>query len=145
MFKEKSRYSSADTLIGQGTVTEGKLVCESDLRIEGEVRGDISCTGEIIIGECGVAHSTLSSRDLTVAGIVHGEVQVTGRLIITATGQIHGTVSAAALIIQEGGQLNGQCLMILPAPAAVPASRKEETPPKNSKEAKDKEKARAVS
>ncbi|MFS0723887.1 bactofilin family protein [Paenibacillus sp. 1P07SE] len=149
MFKENKRYSSADTLIGQGTVIEGKLTCEGDLRIEGEHRGDLECKGEIIVGECGVARSTLVSRDLTVAGIVYGEVQTTGRLIITASGQIHGSVSTTALIIQEGGQLTGHCTMIKAAAAANSSagasSRKEESAVAAVKDTKDsKEKARAA-
>lgn len=149
MFKESKRYSSADTKIGQGTSSEGKLMCEADLRIEGEFRGDIECKGEIIVGECGIAHSTVVTRDLTVAGIVYGEVSTSGRLIITASGQIHGTVTTPVLHIQEGGQMNGHVAMVqAPAPASAKpgaVSRKEESASKESKDTKEtKEKSRAV-
>lgn len=111
MFKDNKRLSPSDTLIGQGTLSEGKLSCEENLRIEGEHRGDIDCKADVIIGESGIARSAISARDLTVAGKVFGDTSMTGRLIITSSGQLTGSVTATSIIIQEGGQLNGMCHM----------------------------------
>ncbi|WP_141501880.1 bactofilin family protein [Paenibacillus luteus] len=113
MFKDNKRLSPSDTLIGQGTLSEGKLNCEANLRIEGEHRGDIVCKADVIIGESGIARSTISARDLTVAGKIFGDTSMSGRLIITSSGQLTGSVSASSIIIQEGGQLNGMCHMEL--------------------------------
>ena len=156
MFKDNKRYTTTDTLIGQGTLVEGKLICESGIRIEGEYRGDIECKGDIIVGECGVAKSHLCGRDITLAGVVYGEIKTHGRLTITATGQLHGNVTASSLMIQDGGILNGQCRMekappvknrsaLTPEPAEAreePAKDVKDT--KNSKDAKD-AKSRQVS
>ncbi|QNK56230.1 polymer-forming cytoskeletal protein [Paenibacillus sp. PAMC21692] len=115
MFKENKRVVATDTLIGQGTIVEGKLISEANLRIEGEYRGDIECKGDIIIGECGIVRSNIEARDITLAGKLYGDIVTKGRLIITGTGQLSGSVAAHALIIQEGGQLSGQCRMEQPA------------------------------
>lgn len=111
MFKENKRVIATDTLIGQGTLIEGKLISEANLRIEGEYRGDIECKGDIIIGECGVMRSNVEARDVTLAGKLYGDITTKGRLVITGTGQLHGSVTAHALIIQEGGILSGTCHM----------------------------------
>jgi cytoskeletal protein CcmA (bactofilin family) len=111
MFKENKRVIATDTLIGQGTIIEGKLISEANLRIEGEYRGDIECKGDIIIGECGVMRSNIEAKDVTLAGKLYGDITTKGRLIITGSGQLHGSVTAHALIIQEGGILNGVCHM----------------------------------
>jgi len=111
MFKESKRVVATDTLIGQGTIMEGKLISEANLRIEGEHRGDIECKGDIIVGECGIVRSNIEARDITLAGKLFGDIVAKGRLIITGTGQLHGCVTAHALIIQEGGTLNGSCHM----------------------------------
>lgn len=111
MFKDKQRLSSTDTLIGQGTLVEGKMICEASLRIEGEYRGDIECKGDVIIGECGVARSNITARDVTVAGRVFGDILTKGRLIITPSGQLTGNIAAHTLIIQDGGMINGTCKM----------------------------------
>ncbi|WP_168123636.1 polymer-forming cytoskeletal protein [Paenibacillus sp. HB172176] len=117
MFKENKRLAAADTLIGQGTIAEGKMVSEANLRIEGEYRGDIECKGDVIIGECGVARSNIIAHDITLAGRLFGDIETKGRLIITSSGQITGNVKAHSLIIQDGGLINGSCHME-PLPAA---------------------------
>ncbi|NIK70307.1 MULTISPECIES: polymer-forming cytoskeletal protein [unclassified Paenibacillus] len=111
MFKDNKRVSATDTLIGLGTHIEGKLVCEANLRIEGEHSGDIECLGDVIIGENGMARSNITARDITIAGKVYGEVTAKGRLTITATGQLTGSLSAQGIIVQDGGMLNGTCHM----------------------------------
>ncbi|RJX39438.1 polymer-forming cytoskeletal protein [Paenibacillus pinisoli] len=111
MFKENKRVIATDTLIGQGTLAEGKIVSEANLRIEGEYRGDIECKGDVIIGECGVARSNIIAQDVTLAGKLFGDIETKGRLIITASGQLVGNVTAHSLIIQDGGMLNGSCHM----------------------------------
>lgn len=111
MFKDNKRVSTTDTLIGQGTHIEGKLICEASLRIEGEYSGDIECLGDIIIGESGIARCNITAKDLTIAGKVFGEIVTKGRLTITATGQVTGNVVAQTLIIHDGGMINGTCRM----------------------------------
>jgi len=111
MFKESKRLSLTDTLIGQGTHAEGKMVCEAGLRIEGEYRGDIECVGDVIVGECGLARSNISARDVTIAGKVYGDIVTKGRLTITATGQLHGNINAHSFIMQDGGIFTGACRM----------------------------------
>jgi cytoskeletal protein CcmA (bactofilin family) len=113
MFKDKTskRLAMTDTLIGQGTVLEGKLECEAGIRIEGEFRGEIVCKGDVTIGESGIARSTIEARDVTVAGKVFGAVTTNGRLTVTASGEIHGNVDAKTLVILDGAVLNGLCLM----------------------------------
>ncbi|EFM11900.1 protein of unknown function DUF583 [Paenibacillus curdlanolyticus YK9] len=111
MFKETKRLNLTDTLIGQGTHVEGKMICEAGLRIEGEYRGDIECSGDVIIGECGIARSNIIARDVTIAGKVFGDVSTKGRLTITATGQLHGNIYAQSFVMQDGGIFTGACKM----------------------------------
>jgi cytoskeletal protein CcmA (bactofilin family) len=111
MFKDNKRLAATDTLIGQGTLSEGKMNCEASLRIEGEYRGDIVCKADVIIGECGIARSNITARDVTIAGKVFGDIVTKGRLIITSSGHLTGTITASTLIIQDGGRLNGMCHM----------------------------------
>ncbi|NIK78347.1 cytoskeletal protein CcmA (bactofilin family) [Paenibacillus castaneae] len=143
MFKENKRLAATDTLIGQGTLGEGKIICEASLRIEGEYRGDIECKGDVIIGECGIARSNITARDVTVAGKVFGDILTTGRLIITSSGHLSGNITAHTLIVQDGGMLNGKCSMEK-APDPKNRSVAESEPPilhgkePNAKETKEK-------
>lgn len=111
MFKETKKLTATDTLIGHGTIMEGSIHTETNLRIEGEFSGDISTQGEIVIGEYGVAKAEIVCNQLTIAGQVHGDVTVSGRLIITPSGQLTGNANVNSIIVQEGGGFNGECKM----------------------------------
>ncbi|MBW7476751.1 polymer-forming cytoskeletal protein [Paenibacillus oenotherae] len=140
MFKDNKRPAAkTDTLIGQGTHMEGKMISEAGIRIEGEYWGDIECRSEVIVGECGIAKSSITASDVTIAGKIYGDIATKGRLTITATGQLHGNATVGMLLIQEGGQLNGTCRMERTADAKPRGSAGTES--QQSKDGANKEKA----
>ncbi|MNW48065.1 Polymer-forming cytoskeletal [compost metagenome] len=113
--ENKRKVRSTDTLIGQGSVIDGKMDCDANLRIEGRFNGEIQCRGQVIIGETGEAKSNIHGAEIVVAGLVIGDITTKGRLTITSSGQVKGNVSVAKLIIAEGGLLSGTSTMERPA------------------------------
>jgi cytoskeletal protein CcmA (bactofilin family) len=123
MFKDNKKAPRlTDTLIGQGSLIEGKLECKTNLRVEGQIHGEIDCQGQVIIGETGEAMSNIKGTDVIVAGKVVGDVSTTGKLTITASGQVDGNVDVARLIIVEGGLLNGASKMERITPVSAPSA-----------------------
>ncbi|WP_341805115.1 polymer-forming cytoskeletal protein [Paenibacillus turpanensis] len=103
--------NSTDTLIGEGTIVEGKMLSEASLRIEGKVIGDIECCGDVMIGEKGEVHSNLQARNVINAGIIVGSVTTKGKLTITNKGRVSGEIDVGLLQIAEGGILQGASRM----------------------------------
>lgn len=133
MFKENKLPSgTTDTLIGQGSSAEGKIECNSNLRIEGKFEGEIECVGQVVVGETGEAKSNIKGADIIVAGKVIGDIVSQGRLTITGSGQVEGNVNVAKLIIVEGGLLNGSSQMEKAAPALHPVKDAKEKSSKKS-------------
>lgn len=112
MFRENKKLTGTDTLIGQGTMFEGTIHTEANLRIEGQFKGAISSQGDVIVGEYGISQSEIVAHSLTIAGHVIGDVSIYGRLIITSSGSLEGNAKVQSIIIQEGGTLNGLCHML---------------------------------
>ncbi|MDQ6419729.1 polymer-forming cytoskeletal protein [Paenibacillus sp. LHD-117] len=124
MFKNKPgtgkiNPDTTDTLIGEGTIFEGKIRSEASIRIEGSIMGDIMSSGDVIIGENGVANSNINARDLILAGQLNGDADVRGKLTINSTGVLNGNISASSLIIESGGVFNGSSKMTAAKPEAV--------------------------
>lgn len=109
--KAKIDPNSTDTLIGEGTHFEGKIRSEAGIRIEGHLTGDISCTGDVTIGEHGKADSHITARHVIVAGQVTGNVTASGTLTIKATGKLLGNLTAKELSIESGGVFQGNSKM----------------------------------
>lgn len=100
-----------DTLIGEGTVLEGSCHSEADIRIEGEVIGDLRTSGEVVIGEKGSVRSDIQAKDVTIAGRMEGTIKATGIVRITPSGRVIGTVEASSLIIEKGAVFQGTSRM----------------------------------
>ncbi|UQZ85209.1 Polymer-forming cytoskeletal [Paenibacillus konkukensis] len=109
--KLQRRTAGTDTLIGEGTLWEGSCSSEADIRIEGEVIGDLRTSGEVVIGEKGVVRSEITAKDVTIAGRMEGTVKADGIVRITATGRLIGTVQAPSLIIEKGAVFQGTSQM----------------------------------
>ncbi|WP_199620424.1 bactofilin family protein [Paenibacillus alkalitolerans] len=109
--KEKANVSATDTFIGEGTMVEGKIVTNASLRIEGQVVGDIECTGDVTIGEKGNVHSIISARNVFNAGSIRGSVNAKGKLTITNKGRVEGNIHVGSLHVSEGGVFFGNCEM----------------------------------
>ncbi|TYA15251.1 polymer-forming cytoskeletal protein [Paenibacillus faecis] len=122
--KNNTITGGTDTLIGKGSSAEGKLECQTNLRIEGKFYGDIECGGQVVIGETGEALSNIKGSDIVVAGKVIGDITSQGRLTITGSGQVEGTVNVAKLVIVEGGLLNGSAQMEKTSPSVLSVKEK---------------------
>lgn len=110
--KIKIDPNATDTLIGEGSIFEGKLKSSASVRIEGQMNGDIECSGDVTIGEKGNVNSDIiSARNITIAGQVNGNVQASNKLTITAKGKLYGNIAAASLSIEEGSIFEGTSRM----------------------------------
>ncbi|MEK4044815.1 polymer-forming cytoskeletal protein [Paenibacillus sp. FSL H8-0048] len=113
----RASLRSTDSLIGHGGTLEGKVHCDTNLRIEGNFSGEILCEGTVTVGEHGTVHSSIEAQEIIIAGKVYGDVIAQRKLILTGTGQLHGNIAAGSLSITEGSLLSGAVVMTeQPAP-----------------------------
>ncbi len=99
------------SLIDRYSSIEGTFATTRDVRIEGVVRGNISCQGLLYIAEGADIDATVEASSITVAGKLNGEVTCRGRLQITASGRVSATVTTESLIIDEGAFYEGDLNM----------------------------------
>jgi cytoskeletal protein CcmA (bactofilin family) len=114
MFKGKKHaldLHTTDTLIGEGTLFEGKIKSEASIRIEGQITGDVDCAGDVTIGEHGNVKSNVIARNVILAGTVNGNIICKGKLTIHSTGKLYGNTTAQSLVIAEGGLFQGASKM----------------------------------
>lgn len=108
--RKKNKHVSVkmtDTLVGENSVLEGALHSKASLRIEGIMRGDIRCDGDVTIGKNGQAYSNITARNVIAAGQIEGSIETKGMLTVTSTGKVVGKIEVAKLAISEGGIFNG--------------------------------------
>ncbi len=86
---------------------EGQLHSTSSIRFDGEMTGDLSTEGDLVIHEHGKVRGSVTGRNVLVAGTIHGNVTA-DRLEILSTGRVFGDIVVIFLIIQEGGVFSGR-------------------------------------
>ena len=100
------------TIIGPGAVLDGPLTTKDSTRIDGTVKGNVTISGALIVGQEGKITGTVSAMNAYIAGEVTGNVSAPqGKVEISDTGKVIGDVTCKGIIIDENAVFSGQCDM----------------------------------
>lgn len=119
-FRGKSSPGDLSGFLDVGSHFEGELKFEQSFRVDGKVVGKVISDGDLVVGERGEIDGEIRVGRLFVSGLVKGEVYASRRLSIHPHGRVEGAVHAKALVIEEGGVLEGQSSMKGAAEESVP-------------------------
>ena len=105
--------ASFDTasLIDRHSAFDGNFRSQRDLRVEGDLKGNVTCEGTLFVSEGATITATVEAEHITVAGELTGEIRCRGRLQILPSGRVRASVSTGSLVIQEGAIYEGQLEM----------------------------------
>lgn len=110
--------STLRSSLGPDTAVSGRLSFTAPTRLDGRLRGEVHASDLLVIGETGTIDGTVRGSNIVVLGSIDGQVFATERLEIGASGRLKGSIETRELIVQEGGQLDGNC-RIAPGKANV--------------------------
>ena len=102
---------AGSTVIAQGITVTGTLRGEGVVQVEGVVDGEFDLTGAVIVAESGLVRGPIKADVVRVAGRVEGSVHAREHMRLEPTGSLEGDVSTASLVVEDGGSLNGRCVM----------------------------------
>lgn len=107
--KMKSINDSPERLnrLVTGTKLVGDISAESNLRVDGEIKGTILVDGKFVLGSTGVIDGDLKATEAEIEGTVKGDIKVEDLLILKKSAIINGAIETARLIIEDGAQLGG--------------------------------------
>lgn len=98
-------------LVGEGTVFEGTLRAESDVRASGRIVGRLEVTGKAIVAEGGAVDGEIQATNADIAGHVQGEIHVEKKLVLKSTARVDGNIRTDRLVVEEGALFTGECEM----------------------------------
>ena len=120
-----SRPREYTTHINDGTEIEGKITFAGTVLLNGRVRGEITSTDTLIVGERGVVNASIHAGVVEVSGEVVGNITANERIELHPSCRVYGDVEAPVVIIDEGALLEGQCRMtkLRPTDIGAPEAR----------------------
>lgn len=95
----------------KGTVVEGSLRCDSDLRVDGTIKGKLTCKSKVIIGPTGFVEGEITCANAVIEGRFKGNLQVSELLNVRETAEVEGEVVTNKLLVQSGAKFNVTCKM----------------------------------
>ena len=77
-------------------------------RIDGDLHGDLTARGRVVIGENACLKSHVSGTAITIGGVVYGNIIATERLTLLSTGLIVGDVITRRIQVDDGCLVHGK-------------------------------------
>jgi len=100
-----SKSTSLNTLV-EGTTVDGNINTESDIRIDGTLKGDLHCGGKAIIGPSGFVEGDITCQSAVIEGQFEGNLAVAEILTLKETAVINGEASYDKLVVHQGAVIN---------------------------------------
>jgi len=106
-------FDSPDKLnvIVEGSKVLGDMITESNLRIDGEVIGNVTSASKVVIGQSGKIKGNLTCGSADIEGKLEGILKVESLLSLRSSAEIQGEITTAKLEVEEGANFSGNCVM----------------------------------
>jgi cytoskeletal protein CcmA (bactofilin family) len=99
------------TIVGAGARLEGNVVSAGNLRIDGQVKGQINADGDVTLSPQSQVEADIRAQNVSVAGKFKGNLVVKGKAHLARGGRIDGNITSKTLVVEEGGIFHGQSIM----------------------------------
>ena len=98
-----------NTVIGRGSVSEGRFRVETGVRVDGVLKGELISSGTLIVGESGVIEADVKVNDALVSGRMVGTLEATEKVHLQAHSAFVGRIKTRTLIVEEGAIFKAEC------------------------------------
>ncbi|MDR1761811.1 MAG: polymer-forming cytoskeletal protein [Bacteroidales bacterium] len=111
MAKLNESNSFLTNMITSGTNIVGDITCNSDIRIEGNLQGNLTVKGKLVLGATGEIRGEITCQNCDIEGLVDGKIKTQELLSLRATAKVVGDIESAKLAIEPGAIFTGSCSM----------------------------------
>jgi cytoskeletal protein CcmA (bactofilin family) len=116
---DKPQKSYTDLLgktnrIVEGTTIKGDIISQADFRLDGELIGNFTSKGKIVIGPSGSITGDILCRNADIEGRFNGKIEVAEMLNVKSKAHITGEVITGKLSVEPGADFSASCIMKTP-------------------------------
>ncbi|MHB1264798.1 MAG: bactofilin family protein [Gemmatimonadaceae bacterium] len=109
MFRSRAKRNAEAgySVVDDHLTVRGELETEGTVRVDGHVEGRLHRVGVLIVGPAGSVTGDVEALEVVVAGVITGAVRASKRIEVQATAKVRGDVSTGAMLLHEGGVVQG--------------------------------------
>ena len=97
--------------IEKSTTLKGNIKSKTDIRIDGNVEGEVVTKGKVILGKESDVVGKILCANADIEGKFDGELMVSGTLNLKSGSNVRGKVKIQKLIVESGSIFNANCSM----------------------------------
>lgn len=103
--------------IGHGVEFKGIIKYEGNVRIDGQLEGEVHANGTLYLGEQAVLRAKISAQAVISKGQITGDITAREKVQLLAPAIIDGSILTPSLLMEEGVTFNGTLEMSAVPPA----------------------------
>jgi cytoskeletal protein CcmA (bactofilin family) len=117
MFTSKEKKTGTEELasknnqIEKGTTIKGDVHTQGNIRIDGDIEGNIISEAKVVLGETCLISGNLKAVIAEISGEVKGIVEISEHLILKPSAVINGDIITNKMTVEPGAVFNGGCKM----------------------------------
>ena len=110
--KKDSDFASGEhySVVSAECHFQGTLSVQGSLRVDGTLEGSVDNARHVIVGKDGKIIGDVAAQIVVCGGTIEGNV-CADMLEVLAPAFIKGDIRAKKMIVEEGGRIDGQCVI----------------------------------
>lgn len=108
MLGKKNADSKMNTLIGAGAQLNGDFTLDGSARIDGKIGGNVTVTGNLILGAGSVVTGDVQAAIVLIGGEVTGNIIASEKAELTASAKVLGDITTKVIVIDEHAVFQGK-------------------------------------
>ncbi len=105
------RMNSSINSLVKGTNVDGQIISENDIRIDGTLKGNLTCKAKVILGPTGFIEGEINCTNAILEGRLEGIINVRELLTVRQSAVVSGDVNTQKLVVDAGAVFNVSCKM----------------------------------
>ncbi|MBL7883750.1 MAG: polymer-forming cytoskeletal protein [Bacteroidia bacterium] len=111
MAKNNQTENPSVNIIGTGTIIEGDITTNGDMRIDGSLTGTINVKGKLVVGVSGMVEGEIICQNADISGTIKGKIGVAELLSLKSSSKLTGDIITNKIAIEPGATFSGSCSM----------------------------------
>ena len=95
------------TFLGRDVVFKGTLTLEGNVRVDGQLEGELHSTGTLTVGEHAIIKGNITAGILITSGKIKGDVTASEKVTILNPGIVIGDIRTPTISIEAGAHFHG--------------------------------------
>ena len=107
----KNETTGEHNRIVERTTVQGHINSLGDIRVDGQVKGNLAVGGKVVVGPTGTIDGQVKAAEAAISGRVIGKLEIKGLTTLSQSANVEAEIMTGKLAVETGAQFSGTCTM----------------------------------